>query len=208
MATIDGSLITNNSIPGVALKNSAEVLHTQMKQRSNQGYPITIEKWRTWDAMHTNLPGTPATDDLGITTGTWGTDDFTIETGDLKAAGATTRYAACMVAVPSEYEDAQTVTIRVRAAMETTVSDTTATIDFELYRPDGDGTLSADLVTTSATSINSLTPNDYDFAVTATTIVGGDILLLRMAIAVNDAATGTAVTGVVYDCSMLYDTRG
>lgn len=207
MARIDGQLFKFNSVPGAVLLDAAEILQAQMKQRPNDEFPIRATDWRVWSAMGTNLPNTPLTDDLGIVTGTWGTDDFTIETEDLGAAGATSSYAATIIAVPANYDTAKTVTVTVRAGMETAVSDNTATIDFEMHRPDGDGTLSADLITTDPTSINSLTEADYTFGVTSTTIVPGDILLLRMHIAVNDAAT-PVTSAVVYDCSVLFDTRG
>lgn len=185
-----------------------DINRTELSQDENQIYVIAPSEWKTWDAMQTNLPGTAAADDLELTTGTLGTNFPCIQTGDLKAAGATTRYAATTVKIPPEYDDGETITIRVSGGMLTTVSDTTATIDFEAYNNDGDNTSSADLVTTAAQSINSLTFANKDFVVTPTNVLRGDELVIRMAIAVNDGATGTAVIGCAGKVSLLLDVRG
>jgi hypothetical protein len=53
-----------------------------------QSFPIPLTDFRVWDAMQTPLPGTPATDDLGLVGGTFGTATPTLRTQDLKTAGA------------------------------------------------------------------------------------------------------------------------
>lgn len=203
LMTIDESAVKNRHVSA-----SAEIAHSKMAQRSAVLISINPTDWRTWDALGTNLPGTPAADDLGIVTGTWGTDAPYIGTGDLKAAGATTRRAAGFMVLPEDYEAAETVMIRAWAGMTTTVADTSATIDFEAWRIDKDGTLgAADLVTTAATSINSLTADDKDFVVTSSGLTPGDVLYVRMSVAVNDAATGTAVIGAVWQVELVADLR-
>jgi hypothetical protein len=158
--------------------------------------------------MATNLPATGGTDDLGFYTGTLGTDAPTIQTGDLKAAGSTTRYARTIVAVPPEYVAASSFSIVASAGMKTTVADTAATIDFECRLINSTGGVGSDLVTTSATSINSLTAADKTFSVTGTSVAVGDMLDIRMAILVNDAATGTAVIGAAWDVRVKFDIKG
>lgn len=169
---------------------------------------INPTDWRTWDALHTNLPGTAAADDLELNTGTLGTDAPTIQTGDLKAAGATTRYAGCLFALPPEYADGETVQIRCSGGMKTTVSDTTATVDFEAYLLNKGVGVGSDLVTTAAQSINSLTFSNLTFSVTSTALNAGEVLVIRMAIAVNDGASGTAVVGVAGQTEVLCNSRG
>jgi len=185
------------------------IQRTTLVQYDAQVYQIPLTSAKVWDAAQTNLPGTAATDDLEINTGTWATGVPTIQTGDLKAAGATTRYALFEVATVPEYVAGQTVTLRASAGMLTTVADTTATIDFEAYISDREGLVSgSDLVATAATTINSLTFADIDFTLTPTTLDPGQKILIRMAIAVNDAATGTAVIGSVGALELLLDTQG
>lgn len=177
-------------------------------QEDLAAYPIPLTEFRTWDALATNLPATGATDDLALTTGTLGTDMPSIQTGDLKAAGATTRYARLQIALPPEYVAGQSVQLRASAGMKTTVSDGTATIDFQVYSSDRDTTVSSDLCTTSATSINSTTFSDKDFNITATALTPGTLLDIRVAIAINDAATATAVIGCLAQLELLLDIKG
>lgn len=186
----------------------AAIARTKLAQRPLAEVGIPLTELRTWDALATNLPGTPAADDLGLVTGAWGTDAPYVGTGDLKAAGATTRRAGFFVTLPPDYEAAETVQMRVIAGMVTTVSDTSATVDLEIWRLDEDGTLgSADLVATSAQSINSLIADDFDFDVTSTDLLPGDVLYCRLSVAVNDAATLTAVIAAVYQMFLLADLR-
>lgn len=208
-STLSGTLtIADNSITGNKLTGNAEILRTQMKQVSNAIKRITPFDWRVWDSGA--LLGTAGTDDLGIVMGTFGTDVATVQAGDLKAAGATTRYALTHVALPDYYDDGQTVTVRLLAGMQTNVADTSCTIDVEAYEVDDDGTPTADgdLCATAATTMNSLTAANKDFTITATNLVAGDILEIRVTIACNDGATGTAVTPTLYKASVLFDARG
>lgn len=182
---------------------------TYLTQNSTQKYMLDFERWRVWNAYASSLPAAGTADDLGLYAGAWATGAPYIATQDLKAAGATTEYARITFCLPPEYVAGQTVTIRAAAGMITTVADTTATIDFECYKSDNDSTIGGgDLVTTSATTINSTTFANKDFTVTATALSPGDVLDIRMAIAVNDAATVTAVIGAAAAVWMLLDIKG
>ena len=172
-----------------------------------QPFIIPWTDWRVWDAMQTNLPGTPLTDDLGLVGGTFATDPPSIQTEDLKAAGATTSYARTQIALPWHYEASQTVTLRFHAGMITTVSDGTATLDVQCYESDEEVGISADICATAARSINSLVFADMDFTITDAGLVAGDLLDVRIAIAINDGATGTAVIGCIGAAKLLCDVR-
>lgn len=209
MANFSASIqLPDGQAPGTFLSANAAIEPGQLAQRPLQAFPVALTSARVWDAMHTNLPGTPATDDLGLVTGTPGTDAPLISTGDLKAAGATSRKLAFELPIPANYDDGQTVQVVVRSAMETTVADASATVDLEAYKPDGAGAVGSDLVTTSAISMNSLTPADRVFTINPASLVKGEKLICVLTIAVNDAATATAVTGVVYAIDLKCDTRG
>lgn len=192
--TLTGDLLPALSRSDLATNQSDELL-------------IPFEAWRVWDAMQTNLPGTAATDDLALIGGTFGTNAPSIQAGDLKAAGATTRYARCCVTIPPNFNTGGTVLIRAHAGMKTTVADTSCTIDFSAYRSDQEDGVGSDLVTTAATTINSLTEADKDFTVDATTLLPGDYLDIRMAITCTDAATGTAVIPFVGMVALVLDTK-
>lgn len=206
MSTIDGALITTNSIAGDRLKTSAGITRSQMQQNSNAPLPILPFHWRTWDTMLV-LPAAAAADDLGSVPGTFGTNVITLQAGDVKATSST-RYAITQIALPENYEDGQTVTLRIRGGMETTVSDTSCVVDAVVYEVGTDGTPSSDICATAAQSINSLTEADKDFTITPTDLVAGDVLEIRIAVTWVDSSTVTTVTPVIYKVTLLYDARG
>lgn len=208
MSTINGSLLAAASVHGSKLSAAAEIARTQLDQDTEQPYGISPLDWRVWDAPGTPI-GTAASDDLGLAAGTFGTDVVTITTGDVKATNSTRR-ALTRFVVPPEYDENQTIKIRGRAGMETTVADTSCTLDFEVYKVDrsADGTAGSDLCATGAASMNSLTEADLDFTITSTDISPGDELEIRMSVAYNDSATGTTVEAVVYKVEVLLDIRG
>jgi len=174
-----------------------------------QPFPIPLTDFRVWDAMQTVLPGTPATDDLGLVGGTFGTATPSIRTEDLKAAGATNKRARVLLQLPWDYVAAQTIVLRFKAGMITTVADTTATLDCEVYKlqDDPDAAIGSDLVTTAATTMNSTVFADIDFALTTSGLSPGDILDIRITVAINDAATGTAVIGGITSAKLMADVR-
>jgi hypothetical protein len=183
------------------------IARTDLTQENLARYPIALDRFRVWDAMATNLPGTAATDDLAFIHGTFGTNSPTIQTGDFKTT-TITRYARVTFNVPHEYVDGETVTIRVHGGMKTTVASSACTVDIECYLSDDEEGISADLCTTAAQSINSLTDADLSFAITSTAIQAGDTLDIRMTIAGTDVATGTAVIGQVGKVEVLLDVKG
>jgi len=174
-----------------------------------QAFPIPLTDFRVWDAMQTLLPGTPSADDLGLVGGTFGTATPSIRTEDLKALGATNKRARFLVQLPWEYVAGESVTIRFKAGMITTVAGTSATLDCEAYKlqDDPDDAIGSDLVSTSATSINSLTFASTDFVITPTSLSPGDILDVRITIAVNDGASVTAVIAGITSAKLLADVR-
>jgi len=192
---------TGSLLPGVA--------RSGLTQDTSQSYWLPWDGFRVWDAVATNLPATPASDDLGLIGGTWGTGVPSIQTGDLKAAGSTTRYARCQFQLPPEYVTGTGLVLRLHAGMITTIAGTAATVDVEVYKSGKEFLVSgSDLCATAATSINSTTLADKDFAITGTGLVAGDQLDIRIAILVNDAASGTNVIGCIGSAEILLSIRG
>ena len=212
---VDGAITATTGVASVAagaianaqVSSSAAIARSKLEQNILMSYPVNLVDLRVWDAMQTNLPGTSANDDLALIGGTFASASPTIQTSDMKTLTAT-RYARCLMALPAEYDNGESVQIRFHAGMKTAVSDTTATVDVEAYESDRAEGISADLGTTSAQDINSLTFADKDFALTSTSLVSGDILDVRIAVAVNDAAGGTAVIAVLGSVELLCDIKG
>lgn len=174
-----------------------------------QAFPVPLTDFRVWDAMQTALSGTPATDDLGLVGGTFGTNTPSLRSEDLKAAGATNKRARVLVQLPWEYIAGESVTLRVRAGMITTVAGTSATVDVEAYKLQGDpdDAIGSDLVSTAATTMNSLVFTDIDFAIAPSSLSPGDILDVRLTCAVNDGASATAVIAAITSVKLMCDVR-
>ena len=187
---------------------SAQTRLTILKQDALAIFPIRLTGLRVWDAFHTNLPGTAATDDLALAGTTFGSTAPVITAGDCKALGATSRYARFMVELPECYEAGETVTLSLSAGMVTTVASSSCTVDVECYKLDKITGIGSDLCTTSATTINSLVFAAKVFTITPSGLTAGDVLDVRLTIACNDAATGTAVTPTIAGIDLLCDIRG
>lgn len=209
--TIPGDLIVAGSIRLNGTLSPAVTKANILAMAELQPYPIPLTNFRVWDAMQTNLPGTPAADDLGLVGGTFGSATPSLRTEDLKAESVnpTLNRARVLVQLPWDYVAGQSVTLRFKAGMITTVSDTTATLDCEAYKlqDDPDDAIGSDLVTTTATTINSLTFANIDFVVNPSSLSPGDILDVRITTAVNDGATGTAVIAGITSAKLMVDVR-
>lgn len=200
---VAGSLRLNGSITPPLSKANVLAL------AELQPYPIPLTDFRVWDAMQTLLPGTPSADDLGLVGGTFGTATPSLRSEDLKAAGATNKRARVLVQLPWDYEAGQSITLRFKAGMITTVADTSATLDCEVYKlqSDPDDAIGSDLVSTAATTMNSTTFSDIDFVVSPSGLSPGDILDVRVTAAVNDGATATAVIAGITSAKLMVDVR-
>lgn len=202
----DGITILRGSIqtPDSGLTN---VARSSLAQTPLAKQLLSPSAWRVHDSFAA-LPTVGAADDLGAVAGAFATSVPTIQSGDVKALGATTRYARLMLALPPEYDTGSDVRILVKAGMLTNVADATAVIDFSAYLSAGDSLVSgSDLITTVAQDINSLTFEDIYFNLNAASLSPGDTLDIRMLMTITDAATVTAVIG----CAIPYlclDIRG
>ena len=171
--------------------------------------PISLpwDKWRVWNAFNTNLPGTSADDDLALVAGAFGTNSASIQSRTLKTLSTDLR-ARQMWELPPEYSAGQALTIRLNAGMVTTVAATSCTVDVSIYKADGALGVSADLVSTAAQSINSLTAANKDFVITPTGLTAGDRLDIQIRVDVVDGATGTEIYAYIYDARMLITLQG
>lgn len=208
MATVPNVtiILPDGGLSNPDISPNANIASSKMEQRVLAEYRVPVDAFRVWDAITSNPVSAAASDDLGLVTGTWGSAVNKITAGDCKAA-TTTRHIYFSIPVPPNYDDGQTIELRIRAKMETTLSDGTCTIDATAYIAN-DGTLTSDLVATAAQSMNSLTAANYDFALSSGSIDPGDLLEVRLTVACVDSATATAVTPAIYEVALLCDTRG
>lgn len=200
---VAGNIRLNGSLtPAIAKANILALAELQP-------FPIPLTDFRVWDALQTVLPGTPATDDLALIGGTFGTATPSLRSEDLKTAGATNKRARVLVQLPWDYQAGQSVSLRFAAGMITTAADTTATLDCEVYKlqNDPDDAIGSDLVTTAATTMNSTTFANIDFALTSSGLSAGDVLDVRITMAISDGAGATAVVGGLTSAKLLCDVR-
>lgn len=194
--------ISNSQINASAAIDRSKLASEQLKDN------IPLELLRVHDAFQTNLPTTAASDDLGLIIGTFGTDAIVVQTSDAKNTSVTQR-ARFTYRLPHNYAAGQAISVVAWAGMKTTVANGTATVDFEAYKKnDSTGLVGSDLVTTSATTINSLTAADEAFVIDPTGLTAGDELDIRVTIAITDTGTGTAVIGRIMKLYMLPTVRG
>ena len=205
VARFDGDLRVTGSLQVDG--NLPTITRADISQNANSRLSVPMTAFRVWDAMGSVLPSSSSADDIGIAGGTFGTNSPKLTTGDVKTT-TVTRYGRVMIPLPENYEDGETVTLRLHAGMETTVSDGTATVDVEAYKSDSEAGIGSDLCSTAAQSINSLTFADKDFTITPTGLSAGDMLDVRVTLAVSDTATGTAVTATIGAVELLADTKG
>jgi hypothetical protein len=170
-----------------------------------QAIPITL--YRVWDAIQTNTPGTAANDDLAITNATLGTTRPVLVAGDIGGT-ASTRYAAAILTVPDNYVAGGNLTLSFLAGMGTTAADTSCTIDVQAYRiTASDGLSSADICATAAQDMNDTDSGTYSFTITGTTLVPGDQILYRVAIAYSDTGDLGVMIPTVYESSFTCTTK-
>lgn len=208
MATmyIPGSVIIEENLTVGGTQKSTD--RSSLTQDNLQSYWLPWYGWRVHDAPQTTLPNPSANDDLGVYSNTFGTGSVAIETYDVKTVGATTLYALTWFQLPPEYVATETVTFRAKAGMVGAVADTSCTLDLEAYKIDKFGSIGSDLCTTAATTINSLTEANKDFTINPASLSAGDVLELRIAVAVNDAAGGTSVAARIGCAEFLIDIKG
>lgn len=202
--TVSGSI----SLRGSVGSRISALSRTELLQSDNFVFPVAMTDWRVHDAIQTNLPGTSASDDLGLYGGTFGTSQPLIRTYDVKAAGAQSLYARALIRLPESYKAGETVTLRLSAGMITTVADTSCTINVNAYRIGKDNTIGSQLCPTGAVTMNSLTFTNKDFTITASTLGPGDVLDTRIVIAVNDAASAGVVIAAIAGVDLLCDIQG
>jgi hypothetical protein len=195
----------------LSLQSSAAVLgpfyRTDLEIDSLQSYVIPLTNMRVHDAMQTVLPGTAANDDMGLITGTPGTDVPTLQGVDF---GGTTsdEKAGFQFVLPPEYYSGGQIQVVVRAAMLTAIADTSCTVDVQCWPQDDNGAAAADICATSAQNMNSLTPANYTFTITATNRLPGDVLNIRLAFAGTDAGNLAVMIPEISKVTVKLDIRG
>ena len=201
--TAPDNLITANS----QIKAGTNITRAKMAQVAAAVFPIPLASMRVWNTWQP-LPAAATADDLGSIAGTWATDVPHVESSD-SGQTSTTQYLGFEFTLPDDYDEAETLTLRIPAKMRV-VADGSATVDVSAYLSDGNGAVSGgDLIATTATTINSADWANKDFTITATSRAPGDKIFFRVVVAIVDTNTATEhVTAWLGDIEILADIRG
>lgn len=170
-------------------------------------YTIPLSSMRVHDDFAANLGSSATSNNMGLVTGTPGTDAPTLQGSDFGGTSVNDK-ASFQFALPPEYVSGGSISLRVRGAMLTTISDGTATIDVECWPQDDDGAASSDICATSAQSINNLTPAAKTFTITPTNLVVGDVLTFRLSFGGSDSGDAGVMIPELSKVSVLLDIRG
>lgn len=156
-------------------------------------YELPLTSFRVHDAMQTNLPGTALADDLGITSGAYGTDVPTMRSEDLDGDGTAASYARTSFTLPPEYLSGGTITLRIYADTQAGA----ASVDAQVFQASKTSfqVTGSDLVTTAATAITT-TYGAKDFVVTPTSKVAGDTLDIRIAVIGTTSVTANTIARI------------
>lgn len=201
---------TLNVASGVIALKDGQLPRAKLTQEELVAKNIPLTDLRVWDDLDAFLPAAAAADDLGLVDGAvWGTNAPTVQGSDVGGTTAT-QYARMFIPITEEFDTGETMKIRVRCGMNTTIADTTATMDVEAYLPDGDGAVGSDLCTTAAISFKYApgTETNCDFTIDTATITIGDVLDCRLTMIVTDAGDLGVMMGEIYEIKLLRDIKG
>jgi hypothetical protein len=144
---------------------------------------------------------------LGCAWGTHGTDGpYLVGTACNNASQTET--ARILFELPPEYQDGQTVTIRVHAHVDTTPLTVSATVDIQCYETDGEKAVGADLCATAAQDCNASAWADFDFTITPTGLAAGDILDIEITAAGDDSGGAVNKSIEIGAVQVLLDIKG
>ncbi len=146
-----------------------------------------------------NTAGTP-TGAMGITAGSHGSASPLAVTESASGASVT-NLARFELVVPPEYIDGDPITVRVRCR-ESAASTVGATINLEAHESDGGGGVGADICATDPQDIDT-TFTDYDFTLTPTNVVAGDVIDCELTMVVNDTGGSVGAVGQIGKVTVL-----
>ena len=152
------------------------------------------------DAIKTDLPDTPATDDLGLAEAIGSVLTTIATTGG--GTASTVAYALFRFVLDPFYDAGKDITVRVRAVTSAlgTVEDL---VDVEVKRVGEDGAVGADLNGTAEQQL-AIVAADYDFVVDGATLNPGDEVQLRVMLSRDDTAGAIAGTVTAPKVSILH----
>lgn len=201
IATAD---ILDGTIANADVATAAAIARSKLAEDALQAHQIGAIKNATFAA---DITATEAA----------GTLNWALSSGSVSLKGEVTdnetetSVAYFVVVLPPSYVAAGDVTVRFRSALiaSATPTDNGSTLDLECYEQ-ADAAVGADIVSSSAATYAALdTYYSKDFALTATSLVAGDIVNCRITTAIIDSeAGGGTITWTSDPPKLLLDVKG
>lgn len=198
--------ILNGTIIDEDVSASAAIARSKLAEDALQIYGISIEEIRSDAGASLTAAETAGTFDITVGTNT------ILANGEVTDNETEVSVAYFQFVLPPEYVAAGDVTIRLPAALIKTgaPTDNGSTLDIEVYEQSDAGAVGADINSTAAATFVALdTWYNKDFVITATGLVAGDVLNVKITSSVIDseAGAGTIVLNLAPP-KVLLDVKG
>jgi hypothetical protein len=169
------------------------------------GIPLNLLAVTATGALLGATAGTPS-GALGLTMGTHGTGSPTV-VGEAASGNTKTDKARFTFALPPEYVDGESVTVRVRAKEAVGAATVSTTIDVECYKSDKEGGIGSDICATAAQDVTTSFAN-ADFVITPTGLVAGDVLDIELTGVTTDTGGTVGTILTIGSVEVLCDIKG
>ncbi len=180
-------LVTNHQGP-LSWSEVLDFLASIPVYESDRRVVVSPPMFRVFDAQKDFLPDAATSDDLGVADAAGSPAVSTACSGG--ATAIVTQKLGVNIVLPETYKAGSAITLRVRAKLGGAMT-VSGTID-ALVKKYADGALGSDVCATAAQ--NLATDNayaNYDFTITPTGLVAGDVLNVVVVVALDDTG-GTA----------------
>lgn len=191
----NGTTATSVAVSGDATIDNAGALTiaagaVEAAMLASAVYPVAIplNQLVTLAAHKDALPDAPDATSLGLADSPGSPLVGTTTNGGTTASASET--AGALIALPANYVDGQAITLRIRAKVSA-ARQVAQTVD-AVVKLASDGALGSDICATAAQSLTTDFAN-YDFTVTPTGLVAGDVLWVEITLATDD--TGASADG-------------
>jgi hypothetical protein len=206
-SSVETAEISNGTIINEDVSASAAIARSKLAEDALQIYGIPISEIRSDAGASLTAAETAGTFDITVGTNT------IVANGEVTDNETETSVAYFQIVLPPEYVAAGDVTVRMPSALIKTGAPTNngSTLDIAVYEQSDAGAVGSDLSTTTAAATYAALDTWYnkDFVITATDLVAGDVLNVKITATVIDseAGAGTIVLNLAPP-KVLLDVKG
>lgn len=168
---------------------------------SSRRVGLPLNGFRISDAINTTLPATPSSNDLGLAAAPGAALVGTTTSGTTANDKATFVFA-----LPVDYNDGGAIAVRVRSRCNPAGFVAAGNLVDVVCKLWGDGALGSDICTTAAQQLTTSYAN-YDFTITPTGLVAGNVLAIELSAASNDTGGTSNAIASIAACNVQVNVR-